>query len=302
MKNVAIIGAGPAGLTSGIYLARANKNPVLLTGDLPGGQLLKTDIIENYPGFESIKGPELMENMLSQATVCGTEIIYESVQNIEKSTGFFKLTLSSGNIISAKSIIIATGASHKHLGIPGETELIKRGVSWCATCDGPIYKSKKVVVICGGNTAITDALFLSNFATDIYLIHRRDSLRADKVMQERLLTKKNILYIWNSEVTEIIGKQNVEAIKVKNRIKGNETSLETDGVFIAIGTIPASKCVQHLVALDENGYIKANETKTSCTGIFAAGDVVSGSLKQAIYAAGLGALASKYAEEYIDAL
>lgn len=294
MNNIIIIGTGPAGLTAAIYLTRSGLNPLIISGEKPGGQLINTDLIENYPGFKSIKGADLMMLMLEQAESLGTKFIYESVDSISKNEDSFNLRLTSNEVVESKSVLIATGANHRHLNIPGEKEFTNKGVSWCATCDGAMYREKKVAVIGGGNTAVMEALFLSNFAEKVYLIHRRDELRAEKIMQEKLFKNDKIECIWNSQVVEILGKDKVESIKLNN-----DSMLNLSGIFIAIGTTPSSKFVKDLIDLDSEGYIIANETKTSCKGIFAAGDIVSGSLKQAIYAAGQGALASRYIEEYL---
>ncbi|MDR0695312.1 MAG: FAD-dependent oxidoreductase [Holosporales bacterium] len=301
-ENTTIIGSGPAGLTAGIYLARAGLRPVIIAGNLPGGQLVNSDMIENYPGFDVINGADLMAKMLSQAEACDVRIVYDAAINVSKADDLFITDLVSGDKIISRSVVVATGARHRLLGVPGEAEFTNKGVSWCATCDGPMYRGKLVAVIGGGNTAAMEASFLANFASTVYLIHRRGSLRADKVMQDRLFFKHNIKYMWDSEVAEIIGSNRVEAIKVTNNITGAEALYDVNGIFIAIGTTPSSDCVGSLVSLDSGGYIKSDNTKTTCAGIFVAGDVASGSLKQAIYAAGQGALASKYVEEYLDGL
>ncbi|MDR3224289.1 MAG: thioredoxin-disulfide reductase [Holosporales bacterium] len=297
--NCAIVGAGPAGLTTAIYLARSGMTPLVISGDKPGGQLVNTDMVENYPGFESIRGVDLMMSMLTQAEKLGTKFEYESVDKISLSRGIFESTLSSGKIIKSKTIIIATGAKHRHLFVPGEEVFTNKGVSWCATCDGPMYKGKKVAVIGGGNTAAMEALFLSNLASEVLLIHRRDSLRAEKVTQEKLFAKANIKCIWDSVVTEILGDSRVTSIGLKNIVSNEEITCNVDGVFVAIGTTPQSAIVKELVGIDDDGYIIAENTKTSCPGLFAAGDVVSGSLKQAIYAAGQGAFAAKCIEGFL---
>lgn len=294
MIDIAIIGSGPAGLTAAIYLARSELNPLIISGEKPGGQLINTDLIENYPGFKSIKGADLMMSMLNQAEDLGTKFIYGSVNSVSKNNELFQIRLASNDLIKTKSILIATGANHRHLNIPGEKELTNKGVSWCATCDGAMHRGKKVAVIGGGNTAVMEALFLSNFVEKVYLIHRRDTLRAEKIMQERLFKNDKIECIWNSQVIEVLGNDKVDSIKLND---GSIVNLS--GVFIAIGTTPSSEFVKDLINLDPEGYIIANDTKTNCEGIFAAGDIVSGSLKQAIYAAGQGALASKYIEEYL---
>lgn len=300
VRNVVIIGSGPAGLTCAIYCARSGLKPVILAGELPGGQLTNTDMIENFPGFESISGVDLMMKMIAHAESVGTEIIYERVEVISKTNdGCFELKLSSGETLLARSIVIATGCGHRHLHVPGEAEFTNRGVSWCATCDGPMFKNKRVAVVGGGNTAVTEALFLTNFANEVFLIHRRETLKSDKIMQEKLFANPKIKCLWNSSVVKISGTSSVQELTLKNEVDGTETEMQIDGIFIAIGTIPSSSFVKNLVELDESGHIKAENTVTSCAGIFAAGDIVSNSLKQAIYSAGQGALASKYVEEYL---
>lgn len=294
MNDITIIGSGPAGLTAAIYLARSGLNPIIISGEKPGGQLINTDLIENYPGFKSIKGADLMMSMLEHAEDLGTKFLYESVDSISKNNELFQIRLASDKLIETKSILIATGANHRHLNIPGEKELTNKGVSWCATCDGAMYRGKKVAVIGGGNTAVMEALYLSNLAEKVYLIHRRNTLRAEKIMQERLFENNKIECVWNAQVKEILGKDKVESIRLNDN-----SILNLSAIFIAIGTIPSSEFAKNLIDLDPEGYIIANETKTSCEGIFAAGDIVSGSLKQAIYAAGQGALASRYIEEYL---
>ncbi|MDR2666504.1 MAG: thioredoxin-disulfide reductase [Holosporales bacterium] len=301
MNNVVIIGSGPAGLTAGIYLARASLQPIIIAGDKPGGQLISTDIVENYPGFETINGADLMMRMLSHAEVVGSKILHDSVQDIKKENGCFSLQLLSGDAILSRTIVIATGAQHKHLNIPGEAKFAGKGVSWCATCDGPIFRDKKVAVIGGGNTAVMQVTFLSQFTEHVFLIHRRNKLRAEEFAQKKLFANNNVSCLWDSEIIEIIGDEKVKSIKIRNNMTNMDTYLEVDGVFIAIGTMPSSEFVKNLVSLDEEGYVITHDTKTTCDGIFAAGDIVSGSLKQAVYAAGHGALVAKYVQEFLSA-
>ena len=295
MKNTVIIGSGPAGLTAAIYLARSGLDPIVICGEKPGGQLINTDMIENYPGFESINGAELMMKILTQAEKLGAKIVYETVSNVSKSSDEgFKIELQSGEVLESKTVLISTGASHRRLEIPGEKEFTNKGVSWCATCDGPMYRGKMVAVVGGGNTAVMEALFLSNLVEKVYLIHRRDALRAEKIMQERLFACRNVECIWNSQISEIIGDTKLQAIKLNT---GN--TLDVSALFIAIGVVPSSDFVKGLIKLDNEGYITANETQTSIPGIFAAGDIVSGSIKQAIFAAGQGCQASQMIEQYL---
>ena len=294
MTNTVIIGSGPAGLTAAIYLARSGLSPLVICGEKPGGQLINTDMIENYPGFESINGAELMMKTMSQAEKLGAELVYESVAEVIKTGEMFETKLTSGKVLESKTILVATGAGHRHLNVPGEKEFTNKGVSWCATCDGPMYRGKTVAVVGGGNTAVMEALFLSNIVDKVYLIHRRNTLRAERVMQERLFERGNIECVWNSEIAEIFGDSKVTSLKLHNG-----KILNVSAVFIAIGTVPASGIVKDLVKIDDEGYVIAEETKTSIPGIFAAGDVVSCLVKQAIYAAGQGCLASQQIERYL---
>lgn len=297
MEQVVIIGSGPAGLTAAIYLARAGLPPVVICGNKPGGQLINTDLIENYPGFESINGADLMMRFIAQAEKFGARLFYESVKNVEKIDFGFRIQLESEEFFESMTVLVATGAAHRHLAVPGEIEFTNKGVSWCATCDGPLYRENVVAVVGGGNTAVMDALYLSPIAEKVYLVHRRDKLRAERVLQERLFERHNVECIWNSEVVEILGDTSLRSIGLNNgRI------LDVSALFIAVGVVPSSGFVSDLVALDGSGYIIANETKTSVPGVFAAGDVVSGSLKQAVFAAGQGCLAAQSIGQYLGAV
>ena len=299
-NDTVIIGSGPAGLTAAIYLSRAMINPIIFMGPNPGGQLVTSPLIENYPGTKSISGCDLMFNMIDQVQDNNVELIYESVTNIIVNTNKTFSIYYNNDSIMTRSILIATGAQHNKLNIPGEDKFAGKGVSWCATCDGPLYKNKRVAVIGGGNTAVIEALFLSNIASEVLLIHRRDKLRADNIYIGKINSKLNIKCIWNSTVTSINGNNNVNSITLLNAIDNTTTDISIDAVFIAIGTKPSSGLVQNIVEIDESGYIITNSnTETSCNGIFAAGDVVSESLKQAIYAAGQGALAAINIQKYL---
>ncbi len=298
--DVLIIGSGPAGLTCAIYTARAGHKTVVVAGENPGGQLVNTDVIENYPGFESIRGSELMMNMLTQAEGLGSQILYDTAGHVSNAGNIFEVSLASGEILKSRTVLIATGAKHKRLGVPGEADFTNKGVSWCATCDGPMYKNKKVAVVGGGNTAVMEALFLSNFAEKVYLVHRRDTLRAEKVMQDKLFANGRVECVWNSVVESIHGEKNLEYVNIRNTCSEEVTKLEVSGLFIAIGTAPTSEFVKGLVDVDSEGYILENQTRTRTEGLFVAGDVASNSLKQAVFAAGQGALASKQIEEYLS--
>lgn len=300
VKDSIIIGSGPAGLTAAIYLSRAMIDPIVFMGPNPGGQLITSPLIENYPGVKSISGCDLIFNIISQVQDNNVELIYESVSSIiPNNDNTFTVNYSDNEQIVTKTILIATGAHHNKLNIPGEDKFVGKGVSWCATCDGPLYKNKRVAVIGGGNTAVIEALFLSNIASEVLLIHRRDKLRADPSDIEKIKYKTNIKYIFNSIVNNIDGNNTVNSIKLMNIINNNTTELQVDAVFIAIGTKPSSDLVKDIINTDESGYIITNSTRTSCDGIFASGDVVSGSLKQAIYAAGQGALAAVNIQQYL---
>lgn len=301
VRDTVIIGSGPAGLTAAIYLSRAMIEPIVFMGPSIGGQLVTSPLVENYPGLKSISGCDLMSNIIEQVQSNNVELIYELVTNIEvNNDNTFTVEYSNNDKLITKTILIATGASHKRLKIPGEDKLAGRGVSWCATCDGPLYKKKKVAVIGGGNTAVVEALFLSNIASEVLLIHRRDKLKADLSDIEKLNNKNNIKVIYNSTVTSIEGDNKVQSIKLLDLLNNNTENIQLDAVFVAIGTNPSSELVKNIVNTDELGYIITNNnTETSCKGIFAAGDVVSGSLKQAIYAAGQGALSAISIQQYL---
>ena len=303
MENIAIIGSGPAGYTAGIYAARANLKPILFEGLESGGQLMLTTDVENFPGFvDGIMGPELMQTFKAQAERFGTEIKTETINTIEKNENGFKL-VSSKNEYEFKTVIIASGASARWLGVEGEKELQGYGVSACATCDGFFFKEKTVAVVGGGDSAMEEALFLTKFASKVIIIHRRDQFRASQIMQDRVLNHEKIEVIWNSTVEKINGEGQVTSIDI-NDIKNNtSSSIELDGVFVAIGHDPNVKFLDGLVELDEKGYIKTGfttETSTSVPGVFAAGDVADSIYRQAITAAGSGCQAAIDAERWLD--
>jgi thioredoxin reductase (NADPH) len=303
--KVLIIGSGPAGYTAAIYAARANLKPVQLLGSEPGGQLMVTTDVENYPGFENvIQGPWLMEQMKAQAEHVGTEMVHEQIIKADLSKRPFICQSDGGATFTADTLIIATGAQAKWLGIPSETKFRGFGVSGCATCDGFFFKGKTVAVVGGGNTAVEDALFLTHFANKVYLVHRRDQLRAEKMLQERLFKNPKIEIIWDHVVDEVIGKENpkeVNAVKLKNVKTGALQTLKVQGVFIAIGHTPRSELFKEQLELDKEGYIKVvpGTTATQVPGVFAAGDVADKVYRQAVTAAGLGCMAALEAEKFL---
>lgn len=304
MENVIIIGTGCAGYTAAIYTARANLSPLMLSGTQPGGQLTTTTEVENFPGFpEGIMGPELMMKMQTQAERFGARIEYSLVQAVTKTAeGHFDVTLDGGKILQTKTVIVATGASPRHLGLPNEKSLIGRGLTSCATCDGAFYRNVPVAVIGGGDSACEEASFLTRFASTVYLIHRRDELRASKIMAERALANPKIKPIWNSTVSEYLTdeKGEVRAATVKNLVTGEESELELKCVFVAIGHVPNTQFLNGQVDLDENGYIVQKQgTQTNIPGLFAAGDVADHVYRQAITAAGQGCAAALEAERYL---
>ena len=303
MLDLAIIGSGPAGYTAGIYASRASLKPVLFEGLESGGQLMLTTDVENYPGFDSgIMGPDLMQIFKKQAERFGTEIKTETVNSIKKIDGGFSLE-SAKETYEFKSVIISSGASAKWLDIKGEKELQGHGVSACATCDGFFFKEKEVIVVGGGDSAMEEALFLTKFATKVYIVHRRDSFRASKIMQDRVLGNDKIEVLWNKEMTEIHGSESVESVSLSDTKDGSSSEVNIDGVFMAIGHTPNVDFLAGLVELDEKGYVKTGfttETSTSVPGVFAAGDVADSIYRQAVTAAGTGCQAAIDAERWLD--
>ncbi len=303
INNVIIIGSGPAGYTAAIYAARANLKPILVSGFQPGGQLTITTDVENYPGYEDpIQGPWLMDQMQKQAAHVGTKIINSQVTEVFLNEDVKKLNLDNGTTLNAKTVIISTGAQARWLGLENESKFQGHGLSACATCDGFFFKDKEVAVIGGGNSAAEEALFLTKFATKVYLIHRRDKLRAEKILQDRLKENSKIEFIWNSEVTKFNGNDDLESIDLLNK-KDNQTStLKIDGVFIAIGHDPATQLFKGQLKMDDGGYIitDPDSTKTSIDGVFAAGDVKDKIYRQAVTAAGMGCMAALEVEKYLD--
>lgn len=303
IKDVVIIGSGPAGLTAAIYAARANLSPLVFEGLQPGGQLTITTEVENFPGFaQPIEGPELMDAMREQAIRVGTTVELNFVENVDLSQRPFKLTLDSGDEVFAKSLIIATGASAKWIGIPSEQALQNRGVSACATCDGFFYRNKDVIVVGGGDTAMEEAIYLSKMCNSVTVIHRRDTLRASKAMADRALANPKIQFEWNSEVKEIkdVSSNKVTGVVLKNTIDGTLKELKCDGVFVAIGHTPNTKLFVNQLPMDENGYLLTNGVKTPVEGCFAAGDVWDTHYRQAITAPGMGCQAAIEAIRFLE--
>lgn len=303
--KVLIIGSGPAGLTAGIYTARAGLEPVLLHGSQPGGQLTVTTDVENYPGFaDAVQGPWLIEQMTKQAQHVGVRTIYDHINKIDLSRRPFVVTSIQGNVFIAQSVIIATGATAKWLDIPSEQLYRGYGVSGCATCDGFFFKNKKVLVIGGGNTAVEEALYLANHTDDVTIIHRRDSFRAEKLLQERLKQHSKISIIWNHVLTEVIGDSDpklVRGAKIQDTVSGNITNIDCDGIFIAIGHTPNTVLFKNQLSMDNSGYIitSPDSTQTSVAGVFAAGDVQDKIFRQAITAAGTGCMAAIEVEKFL---
>tara|TARA_B100001123_G_scaffold133515_1_gene154716 strand:- start:1218 stop:2135 length:918 start_codon:yes stop_codon:yes gene_type:complete len=303
LENLIIIGSGPAGYTAGLYSARANLSPILFEGIESGGQLMLTTDVENYPGFkEGIMGPELMSEFKLQAERFGTRILPHNVVSLKKSKEGFEVSTNT-DTFSSKAIIISTGASAKWLGVDGEERLQGYGVSACATCDGFFFKEKIVSVIGGGDSAMEEALFLTKFAKKVYIIHRRDSFRASAIMQDRVLSNEKIEVLWNKEVKQINGEDSVSSVDLTSSAEEGVSSIDLDGVFVAIGHTPNVGFLDGLVELDEKGYIKTGfttATSTSVDGVFAAGDVADSIYRQAVTAAGTGCQAAIDAERWLE--
>ena len=304
-EKVIIIGSGAAGFTAAIYAARANLNPIVIEGIQPGGQLTITTDVENYPGYaDVVQGPWIMEQMRSQAIKVGARIINDIVVKIDLKQNEKIVVLDSNKSLTADTIIIATGAQAKWLGLESENKYNGRGVSACATCDGFFYRNKEVAVVGGGNTAVEEALYLSNICSKVNLIHRRDALRSEKILQDRLFAKKNINIIWNNQVSEILGDENgVNALKLISTKQNKTKIIKVDGVFIAIGHSPSTKPFKDVLEMDNEGYIIAQKPGTTITnldGVFAAGDCVDKIYRQAVTAAGMGCMAALDAEKWIQ--
>lgn len=301
MYDVVILGAGPAGLTAGIYAARGGLSVAIVENQAPGGQAVLTAEIENYPGFETISGFDLTARMVAQCEGLGVVFVYDNPVNVSLEGTVKTVETAYSGTVEGRSLIIATGALPRPLGVPRESELLGGGVSYCATCDGAFFRGKPVAVVGGGNTAVEDALYLERFASEVYLIHRRDALRADALLSERI-TKSTVKILWDTVVTDLVGSPRLQSLNVKNVKTGETSSVRVDGFFIAAGRKPASEGLNG-VALDESGYILTDdEMRTNIDGVFAAGDVRRKSLRQVVTAAADGALAAENAVKYVGAL
>jgi thioredoxin reductase (NADPH) len=302
--RVLIIGSGPAGYTAAVYASRAMLNPILVQGMQPGGQLTITTEVENWPGDTHVQGPDLMVRMEAHAKAMGAEVITDIITSLDLSQRPFVAQSDSGTVFTADAVILATGAQAKWLGIPSEEKFKGFGVSACATCDGFFYRGREIVVIGGGNTAVEEALFLTNFASTVTLIHRRDSLRAEKIMQDRLFKHPKIRMLWNHEVTEVVGTEaplGVTGVRARNVLTGAEQIVPCEGFFVAIGHAPASELVKDQLPLHNGGYVQveAGSTRTAIPGVFAAGDLTDHVYRQAVTSAGMGCMAALDAERWL---
>ena len=306
MRQVIIIGSGPAGYTAAIYVARANLSPLVIASSVEaGGELMNTTDVENFPGFpEGIMGPDLMQRMREQAERFGAEVLLDDVTSLELYGDVKRVTVGSGETFQALAVIFATGSAYRKLGLPDEDRLSGHGVSWCATCDGFFFREKTIAVVGGGDSAMEEATFLTRFATKVYVIHRKDSLRASKIMQERAFNNPKIEFVWNSSVTALNGESNLESVGLIDTVTGETRTLDLDGLFIAIGNDPRTHLVHNQLALTSEGTVEVEgrSSRTSVTGVFAAGDVIDPTYRQAVTAAGSGTVAALDAEHYLSAL
>jgi thioredoxin reductase (NADPH) len=305
MREVIIIGSGPAGYTAGIYAARAGLKPLLIASSVEaGGELMKTTEVENYPGFpDGLMGPDLMMKFQAQAEHFGTEVLLQDVVEVDLKANPKIVKLGNGESFEAKTVILATGAAYRELGLPNEKELSGHGVSWCATCDGFFFREKTIAVVGGGDSAMEEANFLTRFASKVYVIHRRNELKASKIMQDRAKANPKIEFIWNSGVEQLLGEGKLTGVKLKDTVTGAESQLDLDGLFIAIGNDPRVWLVENQLELTEEKFIKVDgrSSKTSIPGVFACGDVIDPTYRQAITAAGSGCIAALDAEHFISA-
>jgi thioredoxin reductase (NADPH) len=303
IHDLVIVGSGPAGYTAAIYAARAELKPILYEGSVTaGGALMNTTDVENFPGFpDGITGPDLMDLLRKQAGRFGTKIITDDVVKMDLSSEIKVLVDGSGNTVKAKSVILATGSAYKEIGLTNEKRLSGRGVSWCATCDGFFFREKVIAVVGGGDSAMEEANFLTRFASKVYVIHRRDTLRASKIMIERARVNPKIEFIWNTEVIDVLGNEKVSGLKLRDLISGEESEREFDGLFVAIGHLPRSDLLVGQIDLDSQGYVtvEASSTRTNQQGVFACGDLVDHTYRQAITAAGSGCQAALDAEKFL---
>jgi thioredoxin reductase (NADPH) len=303
VEPVVIIGSGPAGYTAAIYAARAQLSPILLEGSVTaGGALMNTTEVENFPGFQKgIMGPALMEEMRAQAEKFGTRFVTDDAVKVDLKGDVKTIQDGSGNTYLAKSVILATGSGYKKIGLPKEETLSGRGVSYCATCDGFFFKEQAIAVVGGGDSALEEATFLTRFASKVYLIHRRNELRASRIMQQRAQNDPKIEFVWNSQVIDILGEEKVTGVRIKDTVTGDEKNIELTGLFVAIGHVPRSELLIGQIDLDSNGYVKTqnDSTKTNIEGVFACGDLVDHVYRQAITAAGTGCQAALDAERFL---
>ncbi|RNE66943.1 thioredoxin-disulfide reductase [Cryobacterium tepidiphilum] len=306
MRQIIIVGSGPAGFTAAIYAARANLKPLLIASSVEaGGELMNTTEVENFPGFpEGIMGPELMGKMQEQAERFGTEVVYDDVVRLELDGDVKTVTLGSGDTHEALAVIFATGSAYRKLGLADEERLSGHGVSWCATCDGFFFKNKTIAVVGGGDSAMEEATFLTRFAEKVHVIHRKDTLRASKIMQERAFTNDKIEFIWNAEVTAITGTDAVTGVELRDTVSGGTSTLDLDGLFIAIGNDPRTHLVHEQLELTADGTIavEGRSSRTNLSGVFAAGDVIDPTYRQAVTAAASGTVAALDAEHYLTTL
>lgn len=304
IRDLVIVGSGPAGYTAAIYAARAQLSPVLYEGSVTaGGALMTTTEVENFPGFvDGVMGPELMESMRKQAARFGTELITDDIVEMDLTGEIKSVKDGSGNVVQARAVILATGSAYRHIGLANEDRLSGRGVSWCATCDGFFFRDQTIAVVGGGDSAVEEATFLTKFASKVVLIHRRDSLRASKIMADRALNNPKIEMLWNTEVVDILGENKVEALALKNTVTGELSQRDFTGLFVAIGHIPRSELIVGQIDCDNEGYVKVEgrSTRTNLSGVFACGDLVDHTYRQAITAAGSGCQAALDAEKFLS--